>query len=172
MLLSINRHLTSFNVYDQDHRMLYKIKSLKFFGPEYGIYNSKGERIYTTDVLLSNTDNQAETRKYVAYASDDKTQVKAMASLEFEKPSLNVLYKLPPVARLYVKTNNGAFQVKHMSSRKVSVIHNKTEIGDITFLSFLGGSKIHCSTAQDDKLMLIFFVLSLYMVHEDDLPLV
>lgn len=168
MFLSVNNRLVALNIRDEDNNIVCQIRSIKFFRPEKGIYNSKNNLVYTTDILITKTSSQSISREYVAYCSNDKSQIAASATLEFQKEGNPIFYKLPAATALKIRSIYGDIMIKRLAYGKFTIIRKEQTIGSMS-VSPLKKSKISCDTIQDHEFLAVLFTLTLYMMHENDL---
>lgn len=177
MTLSIHHHMAVLIVTDETDRMVSKIKSMNFCSMKKEIYNQKNELVYTTDIVLEKpileTTNQTDPRNYAAYTAENPSKIAASASLAYAKqPSRQMLYKLPEVDILKIKSIYGDIQLRRVSDKEISIHDDQREIGKITLLLFPQKSTVHCDFISDDAFLAVLFAFVGYMVHEDDLYIV
>lgn len=165
-------------VIDDSNKVVAKIKNMQFWSAAKKIVNIRGETIYTTDIINIKKDynlyNYDENRRYVIY---EKQRVIASCSLVYFKNDSRSIFQRfcfrPPVVdEIKVETDYGEFNIKRQSNSKLIIYNNGIIVGSITNCFALIYQQISCTTINNSAFLAALFVLSKYMINEDDYMIV
>lgn len=175
MKLQIHKKFFSWTITDETGAVVSKIKRKNLFSPSKIILDRNGNLIYTTDIVNCpaeyKTWNYAGCKKYVIYRNEKPI---AVANLHFAiNPDRTVIQKLlfrpPQVDRMDIKTIYGTWVVKRQKNNGVTITHNETQLGKVTPFFSLKPSFLECNKKYDITFWAGIYILTDYMMHEDDL---
>ena len=175
MELVIKKGSFAWYIYDKDKKILSKIKSKRFWGPEKKILDANNETVYTTDIIdepdSTHDGSYSSRRKYVLYKSGEPI---VAASLTYDNKSERPVMALrpPKVYEMLLETPYGVLRVQRQKDNWIAVFRNEQKIGIISpffrckqrFFVFYDDYSIAFLTG--------LCVLVDYMRHEDDLIVV
>jgi len=178
MVFKIKKCFLSWYVYDENKNIVSKIKSKRFWGPAKEIIDSDNITVYTTDIInvsdITNNGNCIDFNKYVLYKNGETIVV---ASLNFaktpEKAAFQTMTLRPPqVDNMLLETPYGVWSAKRQKDNGIVFYQSEQQIGRISPFFSLKPHIIEFYEKYDIAFIAGLYVLTEYMMHEDDLIIV
>lgn len=178
MKIRIKKGMFSWKLTDETGVALVKIKNKNIIGAAKNIYDQNGKLCFSTDIVnLSPKDktwNCANSRKYIIYKN---MQAIASANLYYAKnPDRTLTQKLlmrpPQVDRIDIETIYGLWVAKRQKNNGVTITQNGALLGNVTPFFTLKPIYLECDEKYDIAFWAAVYVLTDYMMHEDDMILV
>jgi hypothetical protein len=175
MILSIKKCLFAWYIYDENKKVVSKIRSKRFWGPAKNIFDYNNITVYTTDIInepnSTNDQSCASIRKYVLYKSGEPIVIASLTFAANSKNAANIL-RPPQVDEMLLETPYGVWRAKRQKDNGIIFYQNEQRMGEISPFFRLKPHIIEF----DEKYNITFFaglyVLTEYMMHEDDLIIV
>lgn len=181
MNLIIKNGLTTKKIYDENNNLIYKIRNKNIFKPNKLMFSYENRLLYNTDIVdntssaIKKSWNTAESRKYVMYKADNKNEIIATATFDYASHIdrtifHKLLFKAPQINKLTINSIWGTFTIKLLRNYSCLILDkNAKEIAIISSYHPLKGWKIEYNSLIDTNCLCGLFLLSQYMIHEQDL---
>ena len=175
MKLTIKNHIFYYLVLDENNKVVAKIKNKCLWGVSKKVLDSSGQVVYTTDIVnlpISYTAwHYADSRHYVIYHDQKKV---AEATFKYAKnPERNISQKLflkpPQITEMTLETPYGSLMIMRQKDNTLLIDQNGISIGSIS--NFFTAKKhfISCKKISDKAFLAAVYVISMYMIHEENL---
>lgn len=167
MRFQIKKKFRRWIVLDENLNHVAIIKNKHFLGPSKNILDAQKNLIFTTDKVVTST-----TSHYVISQNDYP-----IATAHFT-PSQSLLSGpkyaplLPPVESMQIESPYGSFFIKRHPNNSLSLLQDHKEIGTLSPFFTLHPQYFDTFTSYDPTFLASLYVLTFYMVHEDDLLIV
>lgn len=172
-ILLFRNYALFYFVCGRDGKLVYQIKSGRFWKGEKDIVDLDHKKIYTTGRKIIHDAGHGETLRYLIYRSSSKDVV-ATASLIYEEEAdeKQIFYRLPQVVELALHSIYGEIHIKQAKNGLLLITVQKEAIGKIMSRHAFQDIVLSCDGIEDRGFLSALFVLSRYMIHENDLIVV
>ncbi|BBA51158.1 hypothetical protein [Fusobacterium varium] len=160
MLLHVKKSLNGYKIENDEGVVIDCIKSKKFMSPAQLILKDNSI-VYETDIITENGKN--------AYIIKNKTdETIAAAELKFEEEKKNSIVHSPKVEYMIINTPYGKWRAVQENDLSISFIFENKVIGKISSFFSYHSQEISFSENYPVEFWSALYILSRYMVHEND----
>lgn len=167
MRFQIKKKFRCWLILDENLNTVAIIKNKDLLGPSKNILDAQKNLIFTTDKIVTST-----TSHYVISQNDSP-----IATAHFKLPQSLLAHPkyapvLPPVDSMQIDSPYGPFLIKRQPNNSLSLLQDDTEVGILSPFFTFHSQYLNTFTSYDPTFLASLYVLTFYMVHEDDILVV